>query len=228
MSQIGALAPDWHGHGSLPFPVLERIVGEIGDRQLERSIETGTGKSSLLFSHLSRHHLVYTIDDPVEGSLRKVRESPLLRREGVEFVIGPTQVTLRDRPLSDGIELALIDGPHAFPFPELEYFAIYPRLATGAYLILDDVHIPTLGHLFSVISEDEMFETVDVLRTTAILRRTSAPTFPPDGDTWWRQRYNARRFPDFSRTRGFSLYERAKARVPEPVRIAVKRRLRRR
>jgi hypothetical protein len=227
LDELRKLPPDWHGHGSLTPPVLERIATEIGPRELAHSIETGIGKSTLLLSQLSRHHLVFTIDDPVEGSLRRVQESPLFRPVSVEIVVGPTQRTLREARLPEAIDFALLDGPHAFPFPELEYFSIYPRLAAGALLVIDDVHIPTVGHLFSVLADEEMFEVVDVLRTTAFLRRTSAPTFPPEGDDWPRQRYNARRFPEFRWTRGFSLYERAKARVPEPIRLAVKKQLQR-
>lgn len=228
MKQLDALPPDWHGHGSLVMPVLEWIALEIADNVPTHTIETGTGKSTLLLSHLSRHHVVFTLDDRAqEGSLQKVQSSPLLCRESVEFVIGPTQKTLRTELLPKALDLALIDGPHAFPFPELEYYAIYPRLATGALLIIDDVHIPSVGHLASVLAEDEMFEVIDVLRSTMFLRRTPAPTFPPDGDSWPEQRYNAKRFPDFSQTQGFSLYERARTRVPERWRKAVKQRLRR-
>jgi predicted O-methyltransferase YrrM len=187
LEQLGALPADWHAHGSLTPQVLDRIAAELAGREPEHSIETGTGKSTLLLSHLSRHHLVFTIDDPAEGSLAKVQSSPLFRAASVEFVVGPTQRTLRDAALPDGIGFALIDGPHAYPFPELEYFAIYPRLTPGALLIVDDVHIPTVGNLFSVIAEDDMFEVVDVLRTTAFLRRTSAPVFDPEGDSWDQQ-----------------------------------------
>jgi hypothetical protein len=119
----------------------------------------------------------------------------------VETVYGPTQITLPafsfDRPLS----LALIDGPHAFPFPELEYYHIYPHLEKGAYLIIDDIDIASVRNFYSVVKEDEMFEVVDVVSgKTAILRRTEAPTFDPLGDGWSTQNYNRRRMPTRSRS----------------------------
>ena len=33
----------------------------------------------------------------------------------------------------------LIDGPHGYPFPEIEYFYFYPRLKPGALLVVDDI-----------------------------------------------------------------------------------------
>ncbi len=87
----------------------------------------------------------------------------------------------------------LIDGPHGFPFPELEYFFFYPHLKTNGLLVVDDIHIPTIGRLADFISEDRMFEKVEFIGATAVFRRTDAPVFDPFGDGWWFQDYNRRR-----------------------------------
>ncbi len=87
----------------------------------------------------------------------------------------------------------LIDGPHGFPFPELEYFFFYPHLKTGALLVIDDIQIPTIGRLADFLSEDRMFERVELIGATAVFRRTDAPTLDPFGDGWWLQDYNRRR-----------------------------------
>jgi hypothetical protein len=41
-----------------------------------------------------------------------------------------------------------------------------------------------------------MFEELEVIGTTGFLRRTKAPSFTSDGDDWWLQEYNARRYPN--------------------------------
>jgi predicted O-methyltransferase YrrM len=197
---------------------MERLVHHIGSTPIRHSVETGTGKSTLLLSHLSDHHIVFTIDDPVQRSLELVKNSSLLRKEAVEFVIGPTQRTVSRFALPSELQLVLIDGPHGYPFPELEYHALYPHLTTGALLVIDDIHIPTVNHLFEVLREDPMYEVEEVVRTTAFLRRTTAPVFDPEGEGWNIQPYNRRRFPLFRNTRGFTALERAKAAVPEPIR----------
>jgi hypothetical protein len=93
------------------------------------------------------------------------------------------------------LDLALIDGPHAFPFAELEYYYIYPHLRPNALLIVDDVHIPTLFNLYRFLREDRMFSFVRKVSNTAIFRRTESPTFDPLGDEWEQQEFNRRRFP---------------------------------
>jgi hypothetical protein len=90
------------------------------------------------------------------------------------------------------IQLALIDGPHAYPFPDLEYFYLYPHLDTGAILIIDDIHIPTIQNLFRFLRADDMFQLEEVVGVTAFFTRTSSPVFDPAGDSWQAQKYNQR------------------------------------
>lgn len=193
MIKIQELPIDWHSAGSLSPSVLASFINNASRLPLENSIETGTGKSTLLLSHMSKSHTVFTI--PNESSYRVVSESEFLNRSTTEFVLGPTQQTLVKYPFDNPIDFALIDGPHAYPFPELEYFRVYPYLKTGALLIIDDIHIPTIFNLFSFLCEDEMFNLIEVVETTAFFRRNGSGLFSPVGDGWTRQAYNKNRFP---------------------------------
>src|SRR5215468_6590264 len=95
VDEIASLPEDWPLSGSLRPKVIERLAHHAGARTLQHSAETGTGKSTLLLSHLSPHHLVFAKDDTGAGdSLAGVRASPLMRADAVEFVVGPTQRTL--------------------------------------------------------------------------------------------------------------------------------------
>ena len=196
VGRIAALPEDWPFAGSLRPRVLERLAAHAGRRAIGHSAETGTGKSTLLLSHLGSHHLVFTADDAGHGdSLEGVRSSPLLRREAVEFVVGPTQRTLPAHCFAEPLDLVLLDGPHAFPVPHLEYCFLYPHLAVGGLLVLDDVHIRAVNDLFRFLRREAMFELVEVVHTSAFFRRTDAPLFDPLGDGWWLQRYNRRLLP---------------------------------
>ena len=89
------LSSQWHGAGTFKSLALEKVLKHSEGLDIQYSVETGTGKTTLLFSHLSGHHTVFAQDDSGNGnSLKVVRESPILRKEGVEFVVGPTQRTL--------------------------------------------------------------------------------------------------------------------------------------
>src|SRR4029079_11742605 len=130
---------------------------------------TGSGASTLLFSHLSEVHTVFAIDSGTD-SVHGVQRSPLLRAETVTFVEGPTQLTLPRHTFEHRLQLALIDGPHGYPFPDLEYYYIYPHLDQSALLIVDDIHIPSITNLFDFINADEMFELQEVVDNTGFFR----------------------------------------------------------
>ena len=129
------------------------------------------------------------------GSLAAVQASPLLRAANVQFVVGSTQQTLAPHQFTAALDLVLLDGPHAWPFPELEYYAVYPHIAAGGLLIVDDIHIPTIHNMWRFLREDPMWAEVELVGTTGFLRRTAAPTFDPLGDLWHEQPYNSTRYP---------------------------------
>jgi predicted O-methyltransferase YrrM len=187
--QIKALPADWHGAGSLQPKVLDALARHTQGRRIECSMETGSGRTTLLLSHLAERHLVFVRDDDA-GTLRAVRESPLLDTASTEFVIGSTQRTLVPYEFDQPLDVAFLDGPHAYPFPDLEYWAVYPHLRTGALLVIDDIHIRTIANLYRFLRADAMFEEAEVVDSTAFFTRTSAPTHDPYGDDWTSQRYN--------------------------------------
>ena len=192
--EIGKTA---HAAGTLSNHTLGEIE-RLLPKDMQASAETGCGKSTILFSNLSESHTVFCIDDAAYGdssSIKYFRDCELTRQERVEIVLGPTQHTLPAYHGFKTYDCVLIDGPHGWPFPELEYYHFYPRLRPGALLILDDVHIPSLGRMAEFIAEDAMFDLVKIISTTAVFRRTGAPTFDATGDGWWDQNFNRRRIP---------------------------------
>lgn len=193
ISLLGALPGDWHGAGCLEMPNLEALARHASARRIRRSVETGAGKTTLLMSHLSENHTVFAIDDG--ESLSRTQKSVLLRQGRVTFVEGPSQLTLMAHEFREPLQAAIIDGPHGFPFPNLEYWKVYPHLEPGGLLVVDDIHIPTIRQLFDFLREDDMFTLLETVGKTAFFERTDHPTFSPLGDGWWEQQYNSRRFP---------------------------------
>jgi Methyltransferase domain len=224
LDAIGRLPFDWHGAGCLGPNVLSAIAGHAGRRKLVRTAETGTGKSTLLFSHLSAHHTVFAVDDAGNGdSLAQVMSSDILRREQVNFVIGPTQKTLPTHTFRQPLQMVLLDGPHGYPFPELEYYYFYVHLAEDGILIVDDIHIPTIFRLYEFLAEDAMFDTLEVVQTTAFFRRNKSPLFDPLQDGWWLQGYNKARFPIQHPPRKPTWIQKAARLVPPRARPAARR-----
>ncbi len=196
LREITILPEDWHGAGVCGLTPLRAIAFYAQNRKIVHSAETGVGKSTLLLSHISQHHTAFALDDTgTSNSLINVRDSTLLRRDCVNFIIGPTQQTLPRYSFTNRLQMVLIDGPHGFPFPEIEYYFFYPQLDEDGLLIIDDIHIPTVFRLFSFLREEKMFDFLGVASTTAFFRRNSSAPFDPLGDGWWMQNYNRKRFP---------------------------------
>ena len=189
LPRISEVGQSLHSAGTFSPRTFDAIAKAARKKRIHNSAETGSGASTLLLSHLSERHTVFALDGG-SGSVVNVLESPLLRRDVVTFVEGPTQLTLPRYVFTAPLQFALIDGPHAYPFPDLEYFYLYPHLEPGALLILDDIHIPTVHKLFEFMRADAMFKLDEVLGATAFFTRTSALTFDPFGDNWQKQNHN--------------------------------------
>jgi len=221
--EVAALPSGFSLGGSLDPAVLDRLAALAAARDVAASVETGAGASTLLLSHASRSHTVFTVAG-ADGRLEPVRRSPLLRSDAVTFVEGPTQRTLPAHRFDAPLQLVLLDGPHAYPFPDLEYYYLYPHLDPGGLLVLDDIHIPTLHNLFRFLREDAMFRLVAAVGKTAFFERTAAAAFPALGDDWERQAYNRARFPLELDARGRELHP--LGRLLRRARRAIVRRLR--
>jgi Methyltransferase domain len=190
IAQIAALPADWHKAGMVSRNVLRtiaRYATEIGP--IRRSVETGAGKTTLLFSHLSANHTFFAID--LGDSIRAVRNSPLFNSATTTLVEGPTQRTLPAYTFTEKVQIALIDGPHGYPFPDLEYYYLYQQIAENGLLLMDDIKIPSIRRMFDIVRAEAMFQLLEVVdNNMAFFRRTAAPLIDPEGDNWWLQGYN--------------------------------------
>ena len=183
---------DFHISGSLSPNVLRRIAELHREVDAKVSAETGCGLTTLILSQLSQRHTSFTVD--FGDSLPNTRNHSLFNAASTTFVVNPTQVSLPQWKFAEPLDFVILDGPHAYPFPDLEYFHVYPHVCAGGVLVIDDIHIPTIGHLYDFLRDDEMWEHVGDVETTAFFKRTRAPLLDPHGDGWPSQRYNRRYF----------------------------------
>ena len=187
-----------HHAGAFSSDVLI-AVAEVLPERIRHSLETGCGKSTVMFSNISEQHYVFAYDDlgTPGSSVQMVMDDPAYQNDAVTWVYGPTQTTLPQYqfPSDRLFDVILLDGPHGYPFPDLEYALLYDRIRLGGVLIIDDVHIPSIGRMYDILREDRMYREIGVFSTTGVLQRTSRPSVPPTGDHWYEQSYNVARFP---------------------------------
>lgn len=189
LDQIASLPADWHLAGTMSGIVLRAIAAQAEKLGLiQHSAESGSGKTTLLFSHLSANHKVFALD--CGDSISRVKSSQLFNSSAVTIIEGPSQLTLPRQVFEEKLQVVLIDGPHGYPFPDLEYYYFYPHIAVGGLLLIDDINIPSIKSMFEIVRAGDMFELVEVVENTAFLRRTEAPLIDPLSDSWWLQGVN--------------------------------------
>jgi hypothetical protein len=153
------------------------------------SVETGCGGSTIVLSHISKHHTAFAIEG-AERTITGVRQHSDFRPEDVVFVEGETKCTLPRHSFEEPLDLALLDGPHAYPLPQLEFVYMFPQLRAGGWLVLDDIQIPSVYELFNFMRRESSIVLEEVAVRTAFFRKLGDGDLEPDG--WQRQGLNGR------------------------------------
>jgi GT2 family glycosyltransferase len=145
LDSILADPPMVHGGGTITWGLSEDTLrfldANVGPSC--RTLETGSGLSTLLFAAKGcRHTCITPFPDEVER-LRKYCEGRKIALDKVSFVIDRSEAVLPQLPSPSELDLALIDGCHAFPMPFLDWFYVVPKLKIGGIVIVDDTQLWT-------------------------------------------------------------------------------------
>jgi predicted O-methyltransferase YrrM len=176
---------DW----ALTNPVLRFLADRVADG--DRTLETGAGLSTVLLALLGAHHTAVT---SVPAEVERI--TAYCRRRSVptdrlRIIVGPSQdvlpvlCTTTPGP-SNGLDLVLIDGSHAFPVPFLDWYYTAGLLRVGGLLVVDDTQLWTCGVLRDFLLAEPGWEPVAELKRTAVLRKTREHVHD---ESWVRQPY---------------------------------------
>jgi hypothetical protein len=165
------------------------LAGLVARGPFQATAETGCGGSTIVLSHASRRHLVFAIEG-ADRTITALRERSDLCAGSVTFIEGETRETLPRHAFEGEIDLALLDGPHAYPLPQLEFAYLFPRVRAGGWLAIDDLQIPSVHELFRFLEREPSVALEEVAVRTAFFRRLSVPAPEPDG--WAGQGVNRR------------------------------------
>ena len=144
------------------------------------SVETGCGGSTIVLSQTSDHHIAFAIEGK-DRTITELRKQSDLRTENVIFVEGETKDTLPGYSFEGEVDLVLMDGPHGYPLPQIEFAYLFPRIRHGGWLIVDDIQIPSVYELFHFLERESSVVLEEVAVRTAFFRRISAAEHEPDG-----------------------------------------------
>ena len=152
-----------------------------------RSLETGAGISTLVFALAGTTHTAITPDAQEVSGIRAYAAKMGIALDSIEFV---NDASDRYLPHCDRapLDYVLLDGKHAFPWPMIDWFYTADRLVTGGLLMLDDIHLRSVGILVDFLSNDPHWRLeLKPGGRTAVFRKTRPNALDV---TWGMQPWN--------------------------------------
>jgi hypothetical protein len=117
------------------------------------TLETGSGISTLIFALKVAEHFAITPNANESMGIRQYAKANQIDVSRVRFVNEPSETALPAIE-TPPLDLVLIDGKHAFPWPILDWFFTADRLKQGGILILDDTKLWAVQGLVKFLSAD--------------------------------------------------------------------------
>lgn len=122
------------------------------------TLETGCGRSTVLFAMLSCRH---TYIDPCPGIIDRLKDFCQEKKVQTGTLFGYEGRSEDELPFLDrDLDFVLLDGRHAFPTPIVDFSYAGAMLKTGGRLMLDDVDIWSVKLLHQFLSHDLNWELV--------------------------------------------------------------------
>jgi hypothetical protein len=117
------------------------------------TLETGAGTSTLVFAIGGANHVAVTPDADEAAAIRAYADALGIDLSRVAFALEPSDRYLPKATLS-ALDIVLLDGKHAFPWPIIDWFYTAEMVQEGGLLILDDLELRSVGVLVEFLKED--------------------------------------------------------------------------
>ena len=156
-----------------------------------RTLETGSGLSTVLFAALGADHICCTAGQEEADRVLAHCASRGIDSSGLRFEVGSSHRTLP--PLeAAGVErdLVLIDWSHAFPLPEVDWFYGAALLCRGGVLVVDDLTLPAVAVLARFLERDPRWQALAGSSKWQAWERRTSGTLSED---WTEQPFFRRR-----------------------------------
>jgi hypothetical protein len=147
-----------------------------------RTLETGSGLSTVLFAALGAVHTCVTPSQVEADRIAAYCRAHDVGMASLRFAIGPSDAVLPG--LTEPIDLFLIDGNHGFPTPIIDWYYGAARLVDGGLLVIDDTQLPAVSELQRFIDHDPRWAPVRRSTKWAAWRRIGSG---PLGQDWFEQ-----------------------------------------
>ena len=145
-------------------------IGEIALRFIQENVnndsytlEVGSGITTLIFAYAETNHICVT---PNKSEIDKLKAYAL--KEGISldkitFINDFSENALPLLKINYQVDLILIDGKHAFPWPFIDWFYTVNHLKKNGLLLIDDTHLLSGKLLCDFMKNDPNWQFIQVL-----------------------------------------------------------------
>jgi predicted O-methyltransferase YrrM len=147
-----------------------------------RTLETGSGLSTVLFAALGAIHTCVTPSPQEAERILEYCASHAIDTARLQFALDRSDTVLPT--LTGEIDVVLIDGNHGYPAPTLDWYYAGGLLAEGGLLVLDDTQLPAVGQVARFLDGDPRWALVQRSTKWAAWRRIGTGSLVQD---WYEQ-----------------------------------------
>ena len=127
-----------------------------------KTLEIGLGVSTLSFAIKGSTHICVTpAKNEIEAINAYAKSSLNLSLAKISFAAESSDTYLPRCSHTD-LDLVLIDGKHAFPFPIIDWFYTAERLKKGGLMLIDDAQMKSVSILKDFMDSDTRWETLNI------------------------------------------------------------------
>jgi hypothetical protein len=180
-AELRSAPPSLHGRSEfwgLAWEALDFIERTVQPGMA--TLETGAGASTIVFAARGAHHEAVTPSREEAERILAECDRRGISTEHLAFRIGSSADVLRTwepRPL----DLVLVDGAHAFPYPTLDWWYLAPHLKIGGLMLLDDAYMPPVAAVVDHLRDSTAWRLEEPASfRTAVARKLAEET--PDGE----------------------------------------------
>jgi predicted O-methyltransferase YrrM len=110
----------------------------------DRTLEVGCGASTVVFVATAGEHTAISVDAAEHRRVREYCDRLQIDHSSLNLVEGNSDSVLPGLD-ARGLDVALIDGDHTFPYPAVDWHYVNRMLRVGGVLIMDDVQAKATG-----------------------------------------------------------------------------------
>ena len=142
-----------------------------------RTYETGAGASTVAFLIKGCRHTAVMPDTGAKELIESFLQAKGIQLGESEIILAESQWHLPfvAKSLREQLDIAVIDGEHAFPMPFIDYYYFAGMVKVGGYLVVDDVNLYTGEMLMKFLRFEPFWRTEAEFTPSSVVYRKVSP-----------------------------------------------------